>query len=136
MSTYYPLKPFKNTIQGESLACKCCGKHFYNIELVARLNYLQQKTRELYGKDLIINSGYRCSWHNAQVGGVKNSYHVQGMAADLKVEGVESARLAELAEQVGFTGIGIYPTFIHVDVRDQPAKWFFKQPLNNKGEPK
>ncbi len=30
-----------------------------------------------------VNSGYRCKKHNSQVSKVKNSYHTQGLAADL-----------------------------------------------------
>ena len=135
MSTYFPLKPFKQTIDGKDLCCKCCGQHYYSIELIARLNYLRQAVKEKFGKDLIITSAYRCPAHNARVGGVKGSYHTKGMAADVKVEGIDSVELAIMAEQVGFTGIGIYNTFIHVDVREKPAKWYNKQPVDGKGEP-
>lgn len=39
--------------------------------------------REWYGKPVYINSGYRCVKLNKAVGGVSNSYHVKGMAADI-----------------------------------------------------
>ena len=125
------MKPFKNQISGDLLKCKCCGQHFYNIYLIAKLNYLLDLVREKYHKELAINSVYRCPAHNAKVGGVFNSYHVRGMAADVTVEGVDPNELAALAETVGFNGIGIYKTFVHVDIRETPARWTGKQPLKN-----
>ena len=39
--------------------------------------------REMYGKPIKINSGYRSPMVNARVNGAKNSDHVKGMAADI-----------------------------------------------------
>lgn len=39
--------------------------------------------RELYGKPIIVSSGYRCKALNDKVGGVANSQHLTGCAADL-----------------------------------------------------
>lgn len=39
--------------------------------------------REWYNKPIYINSGYRCPKLNKAVGGVSNSFHVKGMAADI-----------------------------------------------------
>lgn len=39
--------------------------------------------REIYGKPIKINSGYRSPMVNARVNGAKNSDHVKGMAADI-----------------------------------------------------
>lgn len=39
--------------------------------------------RQAYGKPVYINSGYRCAELNRAVGGVSNSYHLTGCAADL-----------------------------------------------------
>lgn len=39
--------------------------------------------RELWRERLIVNSGYRCPRLNALVGGVKNSQHMRGEAADI-----------------------------------------------------
>lgn len=43
--------------------------------------------REAWGKPVIITSGYRCEELNAKVGGVANSAHLEGLAADLQPEG-------------------------------------------------
>lgn len=47
--------------------------------------------RRLYGKPIIITSGYRCSELNKRVGGVANSWHTQGNAADIHVASLTEA---------------------------------------------
>ena len=53
------------------------------------------------------------------------NYHVRGMAADIKVPGVSTEDLRDLAKSLGATGVGYYPTvqFVHVDVRSTPYFW-------------
>lgn len=46
-----------------------------------------QPTRDKLNKPLKINSGYRSTELNKAVGGVKNSYHLTGQAADIFVMG-------------------------------------------------
>jgi uncharacterized protein DUF882 len=47
------------------------------------------------------------------------------MAADIKVPGVSTEDLRDLAKSLGATGVGYYPTvqFVHVDVRQTPYFW-------------
>lgn len=40
--------------------------------------------RELYGKPIIVNSGYRCVKLNKAIGGAKNSQHLVGQASDIR----------------------------------------------------
>lgn len=47
--------------------------------------------RRLYGKPIIITSGYRCPELNKKVGGVANSWHTQGNAADIHVSSLAEA---------------------------------------------
>ena len=42
--------------------------------------------RRLYGRPIIITSGYRCPALNKAVGGKPNSQHVKGQAVDIKWE--------------------------------------------------
>jgi uncharacterized protein YcbK (DUF882 family) len=53
------------------------------------------------------------------------NYHVRGMAADIRVPGLTTAELRDLARSLGANGVGYYPTvqFVHVDVRDTPYFW-------------
>lgn len=58
--------------------------------------------REKYGKPIVVNSGYRCQKHNLEVGGVVNSQHMKGEAADITAGSPEeNKRLAEILEQNG-----------------------------------
>lgn len=49
--------------------------------------------RRLYGKPIIINSGYRCQQLNKLVGGVTNSWHQNGNAADIHISSIEEAKV-------------------------------------------
>ncbi|MGM0409171.1 MAG: YcbK family protein [Bacillota bacterium] len=90
-------------------------------ELIDRLEILRYK---LGSQPLIINSGYRTPEHNKAVGGAPESKHMEGIAADVKkVKDYTIDEMAEIAEEIGFTGIGKYNTFIHVDCRPYNARW-------------
>lgn len=47
--------------------------------------------RRIYGKPIVITSGYRCLLLNKKVGGVANSWHTQGNAADIHVSSQSEA---------------------------------------------
>jgi len=74
------------------------------------------------GDPIFITSGFRCSNHNDAIGGHSRSYHLQGMAVDIAVaDSKQRARIIFAAFEQGFTGIGIAPTFIHLDNRQSQA---------------
>ena len=58
------------------------------IQQIANMAYgcrqLLEPAREAIGCPIIINSGFRNSRVNAQVGGVRNSQHLLGQAADIR----------------------------------------------------
>lgn len=88
-----------------------------------------QVLRDSLKKPISITSGYRSPAHNARVGGVKNSQHVLGKAADIVIPGLRPVEVAAKIEalikegKMKNGGVGIYPTFVHYDVRDNPARW-------------
>jgi len=106
----------------EELLCKC-GKCTPPAPVVANLKRLApvlEKIRIALGKPVIVNSGYRCPHRNAEAGGVADSQHVKGTAADLTIAGVSPGRIAEEAGKIAQVGgIGVYPYqgFCHVDIR-------------------
>ena len=51
-----------------------------------------QPLREHVGKPIVVNSGYRSKEVNRLVGGVKNSQHLAGEAADLRIESTKQGR--------------------------------------------
>lgn len=90
-----------------------------------RLVDVLDRIRERLGVPITVNSGYRCPEHNAEVGGVSDSRHVLGTAADITYDGIDIDRLAEIAEECGSDGIGkyYYQDFVHIDVRGYAARW-------------
>lgn len=96
------------------------------VKVDERLIELLENIRNFVGKPVIINSGYRSAAYNATIkNAAKNSQHVQGKAADIRIVGVTPAKVAQIAECfLGSSGgIGIYSTFTHVDVRTRCARW-------------
>ena len=65
---------------------------------------------------LRVNSGYRTPETHADAeGAAVHAMHLTGRAADFAVEGIPSAVLAKLALRFNAGGVGVYPTFVHVD---------------------
>lgn len=80
------------------------------------------------GAGIKITSGYRSPAHNARVGGVADSQHIFGRAADIQCKSIlDMFKLANLAYAVGFRRIGVSPTFIHVDVGSGESYWVYEK---------
>lgn len=96
------------------------------VKVDSRLLDKLQALRDRVGKPVIVTSGYRTPEHNKRIGGAKGSYHMQGLAADIVIKGLTSREIAAIARDIGFTGIGVYPTrgHCHVDVRPGPQTFF------------
>jgi uncharacterized protein YcbK (DUF882 family) len=69
-----------------------------------------------------IISGFRSSASNEKMranggGQAQNSQHIQGKAIDVRLKGVDTARLRDLAVGLKRGGVGYYPKsgFVHVD---------------------
>lgn len=105
--------------------CNCCGNAAPVNPLLVR--YLQG-LRDCLSVPLFINSGFRCVKHNRAVGGTPNSQHVYGVAADVATpQGLTAEQFAAIAESLHvFDGIGLYDTFVHLDVRGSKAKWDYR----------
>ena len=107
----------------DEVACRCCGNVPDN-GISPRLLELLDSIREALGKPMYISCAYRCPAHNAEVGGVSNSQHVLGTAADIQMpEGYNAVTLGALATKCGAEGIGLYPWGVHVDMRGYDATW-------------
>jgi uncharacterized protein YcbK (DUF882 family) len=116
-------------------ACRCgCGFKDVSLRLIVALHRLC----DILGvppEKMEINCICRCHRHNAVVGGEVRSHHCTDAlirrdcseAADIKVEGITPASVADAAERIpDFRGggIGRYKTFTHVDTRPNgPARW-------------
>ena len=85
-----------------------------------------ENIRVHFGKPVHINSSYRTVSYNESVDGSSStSQHCNGLAADIRVEGVSPDRVADYAEQLlgDHGGVGRYKTFTHVDTRSEKARW-------------
>ena len=68
-----------------------CAYHLLHV----LVDQLLDPIREAWGKPIIVSSGYRCKELNALVGGVKNSHHLLGCAADITVPLCSQAKLLD-----------------------------------------
>ena len=103
-------------------SCNCgCGFATVDTELLKLLETIRQR----FKKPIKITSAARCPDYNILVGGVKTSKHVQGIACDIKIKNVKPYDIYKFVD--GYApnncGIGLYPTFTHVDVRKLKARW-------------
>jgi len=103
-------------------ACKCgCGFSTVDIQLIEMLEIVRGR----YDLPITITSGCRCEDHNHDINGSLGSQHLHGRAADFKIEGVEPELIANfiIRHAPNKFGVGIYPSWIHLDSRDTPARW-------------
>lgn len=94
----------------------------YGVEenLDSLVSNVLEPVRERLGKPITVNSGFRCPIHNRAVGGVANSQHMRGEAADICCE--DNRRLAKIiVEQGRFDQLIIYPSFVHVSYKKNGA---------------
>ena len=82
-----------------------------------------QKIRDYYGKPIIITSGYRPEAYNKSVNGATSSLHIEGRAADIRIDGISPKVLASYCKSIGIKGIGIYADFVHIDTRENAYYW-------------
>ncbi len=112
------------------LACHDAAKTPYPFEwradravkLAAEFEWIRAR---FGNRPIKVGSGYRTEAHNRRIGGAKKSQHVQGKALDLyPPEGVHLedfiivvSKYAK-SEKSLIGGIGKYPNFMHIDIRD------------------
>jgi len=88
------------------------GDHM-QIEFIEKL----VQARRMANMPFKITSGYRTPEHNKKVGGVKNSAHTKGLAADIRTRnGRERYVILNALMKAGFKRFGIAKRFIHVDL--------------------
>ena len=106
-----------------------------SMELVRALEHLRQAIAHetLEERPITVHSGFRCIPWNAECGGVPDSQHVLGLAADISVQGLSAHELMAIAQAENkFGGRGEYGTFIHLDMGPGGRFWnFSKNPERN-----
>jgi len=104
-------------------ACHCCGE----VRMDQRLIDALEQLHTLAGREILIHDAFRCPAQNLEVGGVTDSEHTRGLAADVGIPGLSLQQMYELALQIptfAGGGIGVYDGgFLHLDVRPHAARW-------------
>jgi uncharacterized protein YcbK (DUF882 family) len=107
-------------------------RDYNGLEYLCRV-YLEP-LRKKYGS-VTIHSGFRTISHNRRVGGASSSYHVytihdgNDQAADISCargnprSWHRTLNTIRARKRQGKGGLGLYRTFVHVDIRDFKADW-------------
>ncbi len=94
------------------------------INMHEEILHMLDAVRKEYGKPIKINSGYRTKARNKKIGGVPDSSHLKGLAADISCKtSKDRFVLLNLLVKAGFKRIGVASSFIHVDIdKDKSQK--------------
>lgn len=96
---------------------------------VRKLAEQLQVLRDHLKEPIRINSAYRHKAYNERIGGKPSSQHLTASAADITVRSMSPRKLKGVVERLikqkklWFGGIGLYPGFLHVDIRKDTARW-------------
>ena len=104
----------------DEFRCPCCGTGRPAALLVLWLEGL----RRAWGGPVVVNSGFRCGRHNEEVGGVSNSRHLIGCAADVRPAEGSMEDFSRLVRRLGSLPgweLRFYGTFVHVGVPRREA---------------
>lgn len=87
----------------EEFRCKCGGKYCkgYPHEPDERMVRIADQLRKNLGVPITIVSGLRCKTWNSIQGGVSNSQHMYGEAADIYARGVSQSRVEAELDKIG-----------------------------------
>ena len=107
----------------EEFDCSFTGKNEMNPDFLEKLDNL----RDLCGFPFVITSGYRDKTHPEEAKKQRPGKHNEGIAADISIyDGHARYVLVDYAMAMGFNGIGIAKTFIHLDSRaGTPVIWTY-----------
>lgn len=111
---------------------KVMARDYEGLKYLCRV-YLEP-LRKKYGP-VHINSGFRTQAYNARIGGASRSEHIYTMhdgndqAADITCrkggprDWHRTANTIRARRRNGRGGLGLYGTFVHIDLRDYKADW-------------
>ena len=87
----------------DEFRCKCGGKYCngYPAEPDERMVRIADQLRKNLGVPITIVSGLRCKTWNAIQGGVSNSQHMYGEAADIYAKGASQSRVEAELDKIG-----------------------------------
>ena len=85
---YFGLSEFSHSDTAVSLGIDNTVPWEYIPKIQHFVHCVLDPIRERWQSPIYITSGYRCPALNKKVGGVENSYHTRGMAADITAKSV------------------------------------------------
>lgn len=95
--------------------CQETGENKMLPQFIHKLDHL----RAACGFAFNITSGYRSPSHSIESAKKNPGTHAQGIAADIYVNGGrQRMQIVKHAAALGFNGIGVAKSFVHVDMRD------------------
>lgn len=103
--------------------CKHTGRNEMDENFLSAIDELRHRC----GFPFTITSGFRDATHPAEARKEKPGTHQAGIAADIAVSnGIQRRQIVNKAVEMGFGGIGVAKTFIHVDIRaTDPVMWTY-----------
>jgi uncharacterized protein YcbK (DUF882 family) len=101
----------------EEFACQYTGENEISDRLLLKLDLLRARC----GFPFVITSGYRSEDHP-----IEAKKETPGTHAD----GIQRFKIVEEAIKMGFSGVGVASSFVHVDIRDldgneHPVMWTY-----------
>jgi uncharacterized protein YcbK (DUF882 family) len=99
----------------EEFDCKETGENRMDPRFLDMID----KLRFRCGFPFVVTSGFRSAEHSIEVKKPIPGTHTRGIAADIRVaDGVQRGKIIQNAIEMGFKGIGVAKTYIHVDIRE------------------
>ena len=89
---YFTIQELTASATAERLAIDNTPPRAAQQMLTVLVEQLLDPIRRRYGAPIIVTSGYRCPALNTAVGGVANSHHIVGCAADITTGSIERNR--------------------------------------------
>jgi uncharacterized protein YcbK (DUF882 family) len=121
----------KNNLSRYEMCCECCDFDTVDWELAEILQEVCDHFAAVYHTrvELKITGPNRCKLRNSAVGGAPNSQHLYGRAADFKIfHGDEQVTPREIYDYLDKAypkrlGVGLYDNRVHLDTREDKARW-------------
>ena len=108
-------------------------KYFTDEELTGMVDdvcFKLDRAREFFDGPMELTCGYRSPEHNAEIGGVPDSAHTKGMAADVKapLDAAMREKMMWAFGAAGFRRVESAPKHFHVDTDDltKPSPCFWQ----------
>jgi uncharacterized protein YcbK (DUF882 family) len=106
----------------EEFDCQETGENHMDPDFLERIELLRHRC----GFPFHITSGYRSKDHSLESKKERPGMHSRGRAADIAVKsGYERHKIVKEAMNLGFNGIGVADSFVHVDTRKSPVIWVY-----------